>query len=68
MPLTGRVLPVRAGSTTLAVVAWLVEPDLAAAHQQPERDRQIKTVGVLLEIGRSDVAKRTSSRAFSAES
>ena len=29
-----------------------------AGQEQPQRNRQIKTVGVLLEIGRSALAKR----------
>ncbi len=48
------------------VIAGPVERDLTAGQQQPQRDRQIKTVGVLLEVGWSEVAKRTSCRACSA--
>ena len=36
-------------------VARPVEGDLAAAQQQPQGDRQVEAVGVLLEIGRSEV-------------
>ena len=50
------------------VIAGPVERDLTAGQQQPQRDRQIEAVGVLLEIGRSEVAKRTFSGAFSAGS
>ena len=55
-----------AGECQLAndgVIAGPVERDLTAGQQQPQHDRQIKTVGVLLEIGWSEVAKRTSCRA-----
>jgi len=58
--------PGLAGEGKLAddgVVAGPVKGHLTAGQQQPQRNRQIKTVGVLLEIGRSEVAKRTSSRA-----
>ena len=60
--------PGLAGEGELAddgVVAGPVEGHLTAGQQQPQRDRQIEAVGVLLEIGRSEVAKRTSSRAYS---
>ena len=64
-PLDG---PGVAGEGELAddgVVAGPVEGHLTAGQQQPQRNRQIKTVGVLLEIGRSEVAKRTSCGACS---
>jgi hypothetical protein len=42
-------------------VARPVESDLAAGQEQPQRDRQIETVGVLLEIGRSGFYQRKGS-------
>ncbi len=39
------------------VVAGPVAGDLAAGHQQPQRNRQIEAVGILLEIGRSCACK-----------
>ena len=56
MPLTGRVSPVRAELADDGVVARPIEGHLAAAQEQPQRDRQVEPVGVLLEIGRSEVA------------
>src|SRR5271157_5891790 len=50
--------PGLAGEGQLAddgVVAGPVEGHLTAGQQQPQRDRQIEAVGVLLEIGRSEV-------------
>ena len=57
-PLDG---PGVAGEGELAddgVVAGPVEGHLTAGQQQPQRNRQIKTVGVLLEIGRSQSSRR----------
>ena len=37
------------------IVAGPVEADLTAAHQEPQRDRQVEAVGVFLQVGRSEV-------------
>ncbi len=37
------------------IVAGPVETDLAAAHQEPQRDRQVEAVGIFLQVGRSEV-------------
>ena len=53
--------PGLAGEGQLAddgVVAGPVEGHLTAGQQQPQRDRQIEAVGVLLEIGRSGPSRR----------
>jgi hypothetical protein len=58
--------PGLAGEGQLAddgAIAGPVERDLAAGQQQPQGDRQVEAVGVLLQIGRSEVSRRTSSRA-----
>ena len=54
-----RVSPVRRQFADDGVIAGPVERDLTAGQQQPQPDRQIKTVGVLLEVGRSELSKRT---------
>ena len=40
------------------IVAGPVEADLAAAHQEPQRDRQVEAVGIFFQVGRSELAKR----------
>ena len=67
-PLDGACLPGQRQFADDGVIAGPVERDLTAGQQQPQRDRQIKTVGVLLEVGRSEVSRRTFSGACSAGS
>jgi hypothetical protein len=31
---------------------------LAPAHQEPQRDRQVETVGIFFQVGRGEFAKR----------
>ncbi|HME18604.1 MAG TPA: hypothetical protein VKF15_02575, partial [Nitrososphaerales archaeon] len=57
-PLDGAGLPGQRELADDGVIAGPVERDLTAGQQQPQRDRQIKTIGVLLEVGRSALAKR----------
>ena len=39
----------------MAIIAGPVEGDLAAGQQQSQGNRQVEAVGVLLQIGRSEV-------------
>jgi len=54
----GRVLTGEGQLADDGEIAGPVERHLTAGQQQPQRDRPIEAVGVLLEIGRSGSSRR----------
>ena len=51
-PLTGRTLPSRASSPTMAKLLELFRQELAGGDQEAQRNRQVEAAGVFTEVGR----------------